>query len=270
MRTMKKQQKANENVIWFHFPSELYYKLEKMPYLRQGSVYDIRDIIQVIFDNVVDSRYKMSKEKLNKLIQYIVKVNNYNYSFVSKEEKDLRFLVIEYLINLVCNIQAVEDDNYLIAMIDSKEGIIKRFEELKEKDRYNDLYNWHSEEADEANRILHQVGVKAGYSNWKEIYDEEGNPIVPEAEQQKQSKKEAGTDKRIKKTTIHVLDGDTRELIKEYTTREDIISEYGISKSRLSECITSCKDPNWQYWNRWKDKLTGKRYYFKEKVYKKS
>lgn len=270
METTKKTEKKNEDIIVFSFPKELYPKLLKMPYFRQGTANNIYSNIKVIVNAVISSNYRMNKNTIRKIIEYIVKVNNYTYSWINEDEQRLGYTAIEYLLNLVCNIQAVDNDNYLIAMIPSKPEVAQRFEFLKENKRYNDLYFWHNEEEDEANRILHQVGVKAGYSNWNEIYDEEGNPIVPEAEQQKQSKKEAGTDKRIKKTTIHVLDGDTRELIKEYTTREDIISEYGISKSRLSQCITSCKDPNWQSWNRWKDKLTGKRYYFKEKVYKKS
>jgi len=63
---------------------------------------------------------------------------------------------------------------------------------------------------------------------------------------------------------------DTDEVVQVFSTRAECIEKTGITKSRLSQCLNSSRDPHRCYWHKWKEKTggkDGKKYYFHE-VYK--
>lgn len=247
-------------------PTELFRACSNIYWLHEIDCAEIEEAVKFMWSYAEINDFKMVFDKFNKMIQIVEgqlmhpmeKMSPIN---VSEEEHKKRFLAIELLVNLTCEVYLTDPLVYILPVI---EGMPERIEEYKKHPKYKDMFTYKSKDDVFFGKFLEQ------YKNGVALEDINVDMDEVEKEYQINANKIREKDKRVKYRDIEMIDVDTKEVVHTFKDRAECMEITGISKSRLSQILTSCKVQRsgiYKYngWKSWKDKNNNKYYYFHEK-----
>lgn len=244
---------------------------DKVYFLRKLDVGTIDDLVKMVwyFLDMCEIKFAPTKEEYIHLHNAMVRVVNRDltrdqkFTNISVDEKRYKDLAIDFIISIATlSGRGAESGMYYIEP--NWDEMLPKFEGAKKVEKFYPLFNY---EEDEDVKYFHKVvKERMGIDLDKKTDDAPVPTSSLKSSTLNVSKKELGTDKRIKNRNILMIDVDTDEVIKTFSNREELLNEVGISKSNLSICITANKNPNKGSWRKWKNKDDGKRYYFVEKI----
>ena len=254
------QKQVKELMNMWIVPTELFNICSHIYWLHELDAADIEDTARFIWSFCQINKGKLNKDKFKYLIDNVEygllhPMEKLNPSIVGTEEYELRYKAIELFINMSCEVAMTDDFIYIL----QAENINERIKLYQKHPDYKNMFTYKSREEVWFNKYLEQA--KAGINPDDIKVDEE----VVNKEYELNLNKIREKDKRVRYRDIEMIDADTKETVHIFNDRNECIEMTGISKARLSQIITSCKDPNHNSWHTWKDKNNNRRYYFKEK-----
>ena len=251
-------------------PAELYYACHQIYWLHTIPTIDVENAIKYVWSMAQYRDYKLHPVTFINMIKKVEEgltseMEWINESLISEEEHKLRKKAIELLINIVCEVTVVKDLYTYVYPVRNREVMVERINKYKNDPKYANMFKYKSRDAIFFSKFYEQY--KAGVPldkikvNQKEVDDEYNDKVVSNV---------MAVDKRVRNRNIEMILVDTDEVVQVFSTRAECIEKTGITKSRLSQCLNSSRDPHRCYWHKWKEKTggkDGKKYYFHE-VYK--
>lgn len=244
--------------------TELFTVCGHIYWLHEVDCADIEDAVKFMWTYAEIHYYKMNKEEFNTMISYVEyglmhPMEKFNPDILGTEEHKLRFLAIELLVNIVCEIKYTTSDIFVIPV----EDLHERIEMYKNNPKYKDMFTYQTQGSVFFKKFMEQYK--------KSIKPEDIKVDMEEVEKEYNINlnKIKDRDKRVRYRDIEMIDVDTKEVVATFESRQDCMDATGVSKSRLSQILMACKIQRngiYQYngWKSWKDKTNGKSYYFHE------
>ena len=246
-------------------PTELYRAISNIHWLHELDAADIEEAVKFMWAFATINHYKMNRETFDYMINQIEyallhPMEKMSPGIVTEEETKLRCKAIELLINIVCEVGM--GDNIFIVI--PANDVVERIQQYKENPKYKDMFTYKSTEDIFFKKYLEQYKAGVAAEDIKVDLDE------CEKEYELNLNKIRDKDKRVKYRDIDMIDAETKEVVHTFKDREECIEATGISKSRLSQILASCKIYHggiyaYNGWQSWKDKDSGKYYHFREK-----
>lgn len=248
-------------------PAEFYHACSQIYWLHTVPTVDVESAVKYLWSMAEYKGYKIHPVTFMQMIKKVEEgltseMEWINESLITENEHKLRKKAIELLVNIMCEVVVVKDLYTYVFPVKEKEKIIERINKYKNDPEYANMFQYKSKGAIFFSKFYAQY--KAGVPldkikvNEKEVDAEYNNTVVANIE---------NVDKRVKNRNIEMIDVETNEVVQVFSTRAECIEKTGITKSRLSQCLNSTKDPNKYSWHKWKEKTggkDGKKYYFHE------
>lgn len=248
-------------------PTELFRVCGHIYWLHEIDCADIEEAVKFMWAYADINDFKMMRDKFDFMIQKVEyalmhPMEKMSPGTITEEEHKKRYLAIELLINMTCEV--LFDESGLIYVLPVIEEMPERIEQYKMHPKYKDMFTYKSQDQVFFDKYLEQYNNGVPLDKIKVDMDE------VEKEYQLNVNKIRDKDKRVKYRDIEMIDADTKEVVHVFKDRTECMEMTGISKSNLSQCITSAKvqkNSIYKYngWRRWKDKDNNKYYFFREK-----